>query len=449
MTEKQGQSLEKPSGRRINRKDFLKIGGAGLAGAALLGVAGCGGGGGSSGGSGQVVFSFGPDTSGSLTKLVDKFNKQNKGKYTVKYRSMPADTGQYFDKVRTQFQAGGGDIDLIGGDVIWPAQFAANGWIADLSDRLSGSDQSKFLDGPINSNTYKGKLYGIPWFTDAGMLYYRKDLLEKNGFKQPPKTWDELNQMAAKVQQAEGTKYGFVFQGSQYEGGVVNGLEYINSYGGKVLDPSDASKVVIDSPESAKGLAQPGSFIKDKVAPLAVTNYTETESQTTFLNGDCVFCRNWPYMYALAADPKQSKIKTSQVGVAPLPAGSAGSVSGLGGWNFYINAASDSGKQDTAYEFIKFATAPEQQKYRALNGSFLPTLKDLYKDKQILDAVPVIKLAGEALANTVPRPISPAYSDMSLKMAEQFNKAFKGDVSPEQAVKTLQTELQQIADQAS
>jgi len=61
----------------------------------------------------------------------------------------------------------------------------------------------------------------------------------------------------------------------------------------------------------------------------------------------------------------------------------------------------------------------------------------------------VIALAGEALANTVPRPVSPYYSDMSLKMAEQFNRAYKGDVSPEEAVRTLQSELQQIADQAS
>ncbi|HET7478609.1 MAG TPA: ABC transporter substrate-binding protein [Rubrobacteraceae bacterium] len=449
MTERQERRPETLSGRRINRRDFLKIGGAGLAGAALLGVAGCGGGGGggSSGGSGDIVFAMGPDTSGSLQKLIDKFNKENKGKYSVKYRKMPTDTGQFFDKIRTQFQSGGGDIDVIGGDVIWPAQFAANGWISDVSDKLSDSERSKFLDGPIASMTYQGKLYGIPWYTDAGMLYYRKDLLQKSGFNEAPKTWDELKSMAKKVVQDSGTKAGFVWQGSQYEGGVVDGLEYINSYGGKVLDPSDASKVVIDSPDSVKGLAMAASMIPDGVSPQAVTNYTEQESQTAFLNGEAVFCRNWPYMYALVGNPDESKIKTDQVSVAPLPAGSAGSVSGLGGWNFYINAASQ--KQDAAIAFAKFMADPEQQKYRALNGSFLPTLKSLYDDKEILDAVPVIALAGEALANTVPRPVSPAYSDMSLKMAEQFNKAFKGDVSPEDALKTLQTDLQQIADQAS
>jgi len=430
----------------ISRKEFLRVGGAGLAGAALLGsgaLAGCGGGG--QGGQGSLIFSMGPDTTGNLQQLVKRFNDQSD--FKVEYREMPADTGQNFDKMRTQFQAGGGDIDVFAGDVIWPAQFAANGWILDVSDRFAESERSKFLQGPIESLTYQGKLYGVPWFTDAGMMYYRQDLLEKSGFSEPPQTWEELKQQAQKVVQDSGTKFGFVWQGSQYEGGVVDGLEYINSFGGRVLAEDDASKVVIDSPESVDGLGMARSMIADGVSPQAVTNYTETESQTTFLNGDAVFCRNWPYMYALAANPDESKVTQDQVSVAPLPAGPAGSVSGLGGWNMMINAASQ--KQDQAWEFVQWMTAPEQQKFRALKGSFLPVLKALYDDQEILDAVPVIALAGEALANTVPRPVSPYYSDMSLKMAEQFNRAYKGDVSPEEAVRTLQSELQQIADQAS
>ncbi len=105
-------------GAELSRRDFLKLGGAGLAGAALLGTAGCGGG--SQGGSNDVLLSFGPDDTGTLPKLIDKFNKQSKG-FKVDYREMPSDTGQYFDKIRTQFQAGGGDIDIVIGDVIWPA----------------------------------------------------------------------------------------------------------------------------------------------------------------------------------------------------------------------------------------------------------------------------------------------------------------------------------------
>ena len=433
----------------FSRREFLRLGGAGVAGAALLGVAGCGGGG-EQGGPVQLVFSHGPEQSGVLREQLDAFNRRHEGEIRVEWREMPAQTEQYFDRLRTQFQAGGGDIDTISGDVIWPAQFAANGWIVDLSDRFPESEREKFLDGPINSNVYEGAIYGVPWFTDAGMLYYRKDLLQKSGYSEPPRTWDELKEMALRVKQDSGTRDGFVFQGADYEGGVVDGLEYIWTHGGDVLDPEDPTKVIIDSPESVAGLKTERSMVEEGVAPEAVVNYAEMESHTAFLNGDAVFMRNWPYVYALSSDPKQSKIKPEQIDIARLPAAEGQeSVSGLGGWNFYINAAMDEETQNAAWEFIQFATAPEQQKFRALEGSFLPTLKELYEDQEILDKVPVIALGKEAILSTKPRPVSPYYSDMSLRMAEQFNASLKGEVSPEQAIKTLQEELQNIVEQGS
>ena len=311
-----------------------------------------------------------------------------------------------------------------------------------------GFSRRDFLEGPINSNTYQGKLYGVPWYTDAGLLYYRKDLLDKAGFDAPT-TWDELKQQANEIKQSEGIKDGFVFQGSNYEGGTVNGLEYINSHGGQVLDPNDATKVVIDSPESVAGLEMERSMVEDGVSPQAVSTYAEPDCEPAFLGGNAVFCRNWPYMYALAADPELSQIKQEQIDIAPLPAGEGGtSVSGLGGWNFYINAFAVQEAQDAAWEFVKFMTAPEQQKFYALEGSYLPTLSSLYDDPEVAETVPPVRLAPDALANTVPRPVSPVYSDMSLTMAEQFNATLNGDASAQESISTLQKELQDIADQS-
>jgi len=453
MTQRRWRELKKtPARRGISRRGFLKMSGAGLAGAALLGAAGCGGGGGperAENGSILFTFSFGVDPSGTLQELVKRFNEKYEGEYKANYRVMGA---EYLDDLRTEFQAGASEIALIGGDVIWTAELAANGWIVDLSDRFPESEREKFLDGPVQANIYEGKIYGVPWFTDAGMLYYRKDLLENSGFSEAPKTWEELKQQAEKVRRDSGTKYGFVFQGSNDESGVVDGLEYINSHGGRVLAENDPSRVLIDSPDSVAGLATERSMVADGIALQSVANYTEQESQGAFLRGDTVFCRNWPYMYALAADPEQSKIKQDQISVAPLPAGSGRngrSVSGLGGWNFLINATMDEETQDAAWKFIEFASAPEQQKFRAIEGGFLPTLKALYEDQDVLDAVPVIKLAPEILSRTVPRPVSPYYSDMSLEMAAQFNDSLNGAITPAKAIKTLQAELQKIAEQAS
>jgi multiple sugar transport system substrate-binding protein len=432
----------------MNRRRFLKLTGAGLAGASLLGVAGCGGGrGGNQDGVAEFTFAMGPDNTGTLSRLVARFNQQNKGRFRADYREMPADTGQYFDQLRTEFQAGSSDITVIGGDVIWPAQLAASGYIEPLGDRFTEEERQAFLQGPVESNVYEGEVYGVPWYTDAGMLFYRRDLLEKSGISEPPRTWEELKEQAQKVQRDSRTKYGFVFQGAEFEGGVVNALEYVWSHGGDVLEEGSSDRVIIDSPESVAGLATMRGMIEGGVAPQSVANFTSTESHSAFLNGDAVFLRNWPYTYALAGSEDFPNVTQEQVGVAPLPAGPEGSVSGLGGWNFYINANSDDSLKDAAYEFVKFMTAPEQQKVYALEGSYLPTRAALYEDREILDAIPVIARAGEALRRTRPRPRSPYYSDMSLKMAEQFNGVVNGDVEPQRAVSTLQDELTEIARQ--
>jgi multiple sugar transport system substrate-binding protein len=97
---------------------------------------------------------------------------------------------------------------------------------------------------------------------------------------------------------------------------------------------------------------------------------------------------------------------------------------------------------------LKYMVAEGQQKEFAIKGSYLPTLKSLYNDPEVKKNVPTVRLAPEALSNTVPRPVSPVYSDMSLEMAEQFNASLNGDVSPEEAIQTLQESLQNIAEQA-
>jgi multiple sugar transport system substrate-binding protein len=429
--------------RKLSRRKFLKVGGAGLAGAALLGVSGCGSEQG--GGAEEVVFSFFPDPSGSVQVLIDRFNEENEGGVQVRLREMPADSGQHFDQLNTEFQSGEINIDVIGGDVIWPAQFAANGFIADLSDRFTEDERGAFLPAPVEANTYEGRIYGVPWYTDAGMLYYRRDLLEEAGFSEPPGTWDELKEQARTVQEQAGTQYGYVFQGAEYEGGVVNALEYIWTSGGDVLEGND--QVVIDSPEARRGLELQRSMISEGVAPEGVSQYKEQESATLFLSGEAVFMRNVPRMYALASDPAESNIDPEQIGIAALPVAEEGlqTYSSLGGWNLFMNA--NARDPDAAYEFIRFMSDPEQQKFRSIEGSVLPSRQELYEDEDILQNVRVAELGQDAIRNTRPRPVSPFYSDMSVRMADQFIQSLRGDVPPEEVLATLQIELEEVIEQ--
>ncbi len=438
--------------RGVSRREFLKLSGAGIAGATLLG--GCkdlasGFTSASTAGPNTLVLTKGPDTSGTLEKVIAAFNKEDHP-FTVKWEIASADTGLYFDKMRTQFQVGGGEADVIGSDVIWPAQFAANEWIEDLSDRFTEEMQSDFLASTIETSMYQGKIYGVPWYSDAGLLYYRKDLLDKANF-QPPKTWEEMLMQARKIQADEGLKYGFTFQGAEYEGGVCNQCEYIWNAGGDVLAEDDPSKVLIGEEGAVLGYKTAQDNVLSGVATVASATYKELESLTPFIQGDAVFNRNWPFGYSIATGGKAagSSLKPEWVGVAHLPTTNPDDegFACLGGWDFCINAFSD--KKDEAWEFIQWMIRPEIQKTFAIDAGFLPPRKSLFEDKKLLKEQPVMELAKSSFASTRPRPsVNPFYSDMSLDMAQSFNDTIKGDVTPEEATAELDKKLSRIASAA-
>lgn len=450
--------------RRYSRRDFLKLGGAGLAGAALLGTAGCG----SSGGEGgNITFTYGATGDEDLRtvrELVDRFNEQNENGITVEFEERSEVTDEYFRSLVSDFEAGSASVDVIAGDVVWGAQFAQNGWIEDLSRRLySDYDAVQvpdgFLQAPLSSVSYQNSLWGVPWFTDVGVLYYRRDLLEEVGLGDAPSTWDGLKDIANQVMEQTDTQYGFVFQGGEYEGGVVNGLEYIWNAGGSVLEgnistsapgtPVDLSSnfVSIDNPAAIQGLSTERSMITDNVSPQEVAEFTETDSNDAFRSGNAVFQRGWPYMYAtFGAD--DSQINQDQVGVAPLPTQDEGqqSWSCLGGWNMYMNSGSQN--KGAAWAFIKFMTAPEQQRFRATEGSFLPTIGSLYEDQDVLDQAPVIEQARSIVRDDArSRPVTPYYSDISSRLAGGFHSSLTGDADPEEVVQRLSQEMQNIIDQ--
>lgn len=437
-----GQTKSTPTARRTNRREFIAVGGGGLAAVSLFGLSACGGAD-DEGGTGDVLMNFSPDLKLIVPGQVDAYNKQNPdGKVTT--RITPADTSAAFDQFRTQFQGGGSDIDVIMGDIIWPPQFASNGWIADLTDRFT--DKDAFIPGVVEGNTFEDKIYGVPWFTDAGYLYLRSDLLEDAGFSAPPTTWDELMDMAAKVQQDAGIENGFVFTGAQYEGGTVLGLEFIRQAGGDVLD---GDTVIVESPEAIEGLTLQQTLVSDGIAPEAVANFQEDQASGAFLRGDAVFMRMWPYAYDFLGQKSQTDLSTDQVELAALPVAndSIQPVNVGGGFNFFLNA--EAADPDAAYALIEYMTEPEQQKQLAIEGKYLPTRTELYDDPEIIEAVPGVRLGKEIVPATTTPPVSPYYSDMSLAMSEQFNANILGNVTPEETAANIKEELESIISRAA
>ncbi|MFL5336185.1 MAG: ABC transporter substrate-binding protein [Geminicoccaceae bacterium] len=294
------------------------------------------------------------------------------------------------------------DIDVFQIDVIWPG-ILANHFI-DLTGKIPADEVAQNFKAIVENNTVGGKLVAMPWFTDAGMLFYRKDLLEAAG-KQAPQTWQELTEIATELQakaRAAGNDrmWGFVYQGKAYEGLTCNALEWVDSWGGGQIVDADG-KITINNPKAADAVAWAATTV-GTISPEGVLNYSEEEARGVFQSGNAIFMRNWPYAWALGQAP-DSAVK-DKIGVAALPAGGPdGKKTGtLGGWQLAVSAYSK--HPDVATDLVRYLTSKEEQKRRAIEGSYNPTVESLYKDPEVLAAVPFFGSLYEVFVNAVARP---------------------------------------------
>ncbi|HET7658172.1 MAG TPA: ABC transporter substrate-binding protein [Bacillales bacterium] len=383
-----------------------------------------------------IVYAHGKDDTQGTAKTIAAFEKKYPN-ITVKEKIMPNDSGQQHDQYVTAFNAHSSEIDVFDMDVVWPAEFAQAGYTLPL-DRFiqkDGLDMSQYNKGALSASQFDGKQWAMPKYIDVGMLFYRKDLV-----KNPPKTWEELIADAKKYQGQGGTKYGYAMQAKQYEGLVCNASEFIASYGGKFIDKN--GNVVVNSPDTIQGLKEMKKIVNSGFVPSNITTFTEPETENAFIQGQTVMARNWPYMWFDSNDKSKSKV-VGKVGVAPLPAGDAGSASSLGGWQTGINKYSKHAKE--AWEFLKFMTGPEGEKINAIYGGKAPTVPSLYSDPEVLKANPFFKQKGfqEALNNAVSRPVAPNYQKISGIIQIEVSKMLAGQQSAEQAAKNMETKMKE------
>ena len=338
------------------------------------------------------------------------------------------------------------DIDILQIDVVWPGTLAPH--LVDLSQYIGGDVTQQYFPLLIANNTVAGKLVAMPWFIDAGVLYYRKDLLEKYG-AQPPATWQQLTAIARRIQNAERRAgnprmQGFVFQAKGYEGLTCDALEWIDSFGGGALVDADG-KVTVDNPRAVAALQLAASWIGD-IAPQGVLNYDEEESRGVFQSGNAVFMRNWPYAWALgnAAD---SPIR-GRIGVVALPVGGPdGHQTGtLGGWQLAVSRYSR--HPELAADLVQHLTAYAEQKRRAIEGSYNPAIPALYRDKEVLAAVPFFGTLYTTFEHAVARPSRIAgskYARVSAEFYYTVHDVLGGKTEAAPALAALQSKLTRLS----
>ena len=360
-----------------------------------------------------------PDGTGVFRDIIERFNKTSP-ESPVRLVEGPPSTDTREDMYSTAFLAGGSGYDIVYCDVVWVPKFAAAGWLLDLTDRLSPDDGDDFLPADLEAGRYNGRLYRIPAFTDAGLLYYRSDLIRR-----PPETFQDLVSAASEFQNSD--RVGYLWQGKQYEGLVTNYLEILWGYGGEWISPD--GRVLLDSAEALNALR----FLKSSIgtiSPQGVTTYTEEETRNLFQRGRSVFLRNWFYVWALLGRPDsevQGKVAFVPMVHAPGMKGTAT----LGGWGFAVSRLSRN--PGAAWQFVQFATRPEQLQELYSKAGRIPARKSLVPEQ-----------FQEIVRNARVRPRIPEYAQASDILQRWLSAALTGTVTPEDALRKAAQETRAI-----
>jgi trehalose/maltose transport system substrate-binding protein len=366
----------------------------------------------------------------------------------LEYISRPNDVSAALALYQQYWTAKSPDVDVYLVDVIWQGIVAPHA--VDLKKYYKEDEIAAYFPRIIENNTIGDKLVSIPLYTDAGLLFYRTDLLEKYGYNAPPKTWEELATMAKKIQDGEragGNKdfHGFVFQGKASESVTCNALEWIYSYGGgTIVDPD--KKVTINNPEAIKALDAARSWV-GTISPAGVTTYGEEEARNIWQAGNAAFMRNWPYAYALGADPKSAVSRKFDVTVLPKGGENGKHVACLGGWQAMLSAYSK--VPDAGADLIRYLSSVELQKKRTILWSVLPTRPALYSDPDVLSKYPWFKTMLEVFNNAVARPSTATgadYNQVSTAFFQNVNKVLTGAESAQEAVSQVEKVAKRIAD---
>lgn len=353
-------------------------------------------------------------------RAIADFERQHPGVKVVSEIG-PQSSTQLHDLLTQKLRNRDTSLDVFVMDVVWPAEFASAGWALPLDRYLTAAERDKFLKAPLTANQYGARLFGMPLFIDAGLLYYRKDLLDKYRLP-PPRTWPELVEQAKTILAGEkdADLVGFSAQFKQYEGLVCNMMEYILGNGAALWDDKRLTSA-LDQPAGMAAVRFVRDRIIGEISHRGVLAYEEPESLALFTEGQAIFHRNWPYAWSVANDAQRSRI-AGKVGMTPLPGFSTGTgVATLGGWQIGISRLSR--QPDLAWRFAAFMTGAEIQKRIALATGRAPTRHALYDDPEVAAKIPNLKALEQIFSKAVPRPITPVYAPLSNIMQRYFSSA--------------------------
>jgi trehalose/maltose transport system substrate-binding protein len=341
-------------------------------------------------------------------------------------------------------ETGASGPDVYGIDVIWPRILSE--YFIDLKPHFAKEISLQF-PAMVASYTVDGKLVGLPYRADIGLLYFRKDLLSQYGYREPPRTWDELERMASRIQAGERAKgkkkfWGFVWQGAAAEALTCNALEWQASEGGGQIIENDGT-ISVNNPDAINAWQRAARWV-GTISPPSVVGYEEWDALNVWVAGDAAFMRGWPTAY-LDSHAAESPVR-DKFDIALLPGGKAGRVGTLGGAALSVSRFSAHPSQ--ALELVRYLSGNDAQTKRSRGLSQPPTMPALYNQPAVLGPNPRLALLAQAFrTGIVQRPSNVTgkkYHDVTNAYIKAVHSVLTREASGPQAAATLEDELVRI-----
>ncbi|MEV4703458.1 ABC transporter substrate-binding protein [Actinoplanes sp. NPDC049316] len=378
----------------------------------------------SSGPGGTVVNLYGGASGTGFDKIIADCNKAAAGRYTIVGNLLPSDADGQRDQFVRRLAAHDDGMDLLGMDVTWTAEFAEAGWIRELTGDQKAQATKDTLQPPIDTATWKDKLYGIPRTTNVQLLWYRKSLVPT-----PPKTFDEMISMAEQLK-AQGKPYEIGLTAAQYEGYVVNINNLVTMSGGTLVN-EDSTAPTIDE-KVVQALALMKRLATSGVTSSSLSNAQEPEVFADLQAGRSAFSLNWPYVLSAMRDANPDLVP--DLGFAPYPSIDGGPPRvTLGGMNYAISKYSKHPAE--AFEAGMCLRNEKNALSAALDAGDVPALATVFDTPEFTKAYPMKDVMLAELKNAVPRPVSPVYQNISTIVSTTLSPP--RDIDPQKSADEL------------
>ncbi|MEV0975036.1 extracellular solute-binding protein [Microtetraspora glauca] len=354
-----------------------------------------------------------PDSEGpTFQKLIKEFEAAYP-KIKVKYVNVPSDQAQ--NQFQTAAQAGTGAPDVIRSEVAWTSQFASLGYLQPLDGTRAVDNESDYLAGPLSSTKYDGKTYAVPQVTDTLALLYNKKLLKQAGYEEAPKTVEELKKVALDVKAKTGVN-GLALNVDSYFL-----LPFIYGEGGDLLDVQ-SKKIVVNSPQNAKAMAEVADLVASGAAAKPALQDSYANAMTALKDGKAAMIYNGPWALSEVYQGKEFKDKTN-LGIAPVPAGSVKAGAPTGGWNLAIYAGSKN--IEASYEFLRFMSSASSLATVSGDLGLLPTRSSSFDDAKV-KGNPDVAIFKPILDTAVGRPWIPEGGQLFQPLLEGYQALLSG-----------------------